>query len=601
MALSESTLRYARGRGKNYILNDTKGLALRVKARGAKLWHVRFSWGGKQCRMSLGAYPALGLKDARDLRDEAQALLAKGIDPRAHRRQQRAAARVAGANTFEAVFRSWRDFKALGLEAGRQSTLSQINRIFPKDVLPWVGTLSIFQVTRTELVQVLRRVEHRGALSTAEKIRTWLDQLFLYAMVEVNLEANPAGELDMVALPQPAARHNPYLTMGEMPLFLGTLRRYGGDINTLLGIRLLLLTGVRTIELRSATPEQFKLDVGLWIIPCGIVKQLKVRQRKERKEIPPYIVPLSRQAIVIVQYLLAAMQPAQRYLLPHRSDPLKRISENTLNGGLHRMGYQDQLTGHGIRATLSTALNELGYEEKWVEAQISHADSDPYNHAKWVEERRRMMQDWADRMDHWESQGLEEAPSAPVSEFLQKRLPRLFLQSDDGSIQSESDTLNTHTRDVPNSPGTRPVTPAPMMIVSRSDQRPQPVMTDIQRERAQMLATFEAPHNLPLPVFAKLTGKSRHQINREIQGGRLLSLNLGNRGQRIPDWQLDPVRQQLIHTVLERAKGVDRWTLYRTLSEPMDRWQGRVPVEAVTLQNLQEAAGAVFSALGVNG
>jgi hypothetical protein len=138
------------------------------------------------------------------------------------------------------------------------------------------------------------------------------------------------------------------------------------------------------------------------------------------------------------------------------------------------------------------------------------------------------------------------------------------------------------------------------MIVARTDQRPQPVVTDIQRERAQMLATFEAPHNLPLPVFAKLTGKSRHQINREIQSGRLLSLNLGNRGQRIPDWQLDPVRQQLIHTVLERADGVDRWTLYRTLTEPMDRLQGRAPVEAVTLHNLQEAAGAVFSALGVN-
>jgi hypothetical protein len=167
-------------------------------------------------------------------------------------------------------------------------------------------------------------------------------------------------------------------------------------------------------------------------------------------------------------------------------------------------------------------LNELGYEEKWVEAQISHADSDPYNHAKWVEERRRMMQDWADRIDQWESQGQVEAPAVSVSEFLQKRVPRLFRQSDDSPIQSEADTLNTDTRDVTNGPGTRPVTPAPMMIVSRSDQRPQPVQTDIQRERAQMLATFEAPHNLPLSVFAKLAGKSRHQINREIQGRRLL-------------------------------------------------------------------------------
>jgi hypothetical protein len=115
-----------------------------------------------------------------------------------------------------------------------------------------------------------------------------------------------------------------------------------------------------------------------------------------------------------------------------------------------------------------------------------------------------------------------------------------------------------------------------------------------------MLAMFEAPHNLPLPVFAKLAGKSRHQINREIQGRHLLSLSTGNRGQHIPDWQLAPVRQQLIHTILQRAEGVDAWTLYCALSEPLDGLEGRLPVEAVTVRNLPEAASAVFSALGLN-
>ena len=114
-----------------------------------------------------------------------------------------------------------------------------------------------------------------------------------------------------------------------------------------------------------------------------------------------------------------------------------------------------------------------------------------------------------------------------------------------------------------------------MMIISRSDQRPQPVLTDIQRERARMLATFEAPHNLPLPVLARLAGKSRHQINRDIQGRRLLLLSMGNRGQRIPDWQLDPVRQQFVCTVFQRAEEIDSWTPYRTLSEPMDELPGR--------------------------
>jgi integrase len=213
-------------------------------------------------------------------------LVAQGTDPRAHHREQRQAAVMAVENWFASVFQRWRDYKALSLEKNGKARCRRLTGFFPRMCCRGLGPYR-FQVTRTELVQVLRRVERRGALSTAEKLRTWFNQLFRYAMVEVNLETNPAGELDMVALPQPPVSHNPYLTMGEMPPFLGKLRRYGGDINTRLGIRLLLLTGVRTIELRSATPEQFKLGVGLWIIPCATVKQCKCGNgRNERKSRP---------------------------------------------------------------------------------------------------------------------------------------------------------------------------------------------------------------------------------------------------------------------------------------------------------------------------
>ena len=130
-----------------------------------------------------------------------------------------------------------------------------------------------------------------------------------------------------------------------------------------LGLRLLLLTGVRTGELRLATPDQFDLEKRLWVIPAEVVKQLQLAMRKPSKQIqnvPPYIVPLSVQALEIVRHLLGQVVPAQRYLFAHRSDLSKRISENTLNGALRRMGYADQLTGHGMRATISTALNEIG-------------------------------------------------------------------------------------------------------------------------------------------------------------------------------------------------------------------------------------------------
>ena len=608
MALSDTTVRLARATGTDYTLGDADGLALFVTAQGSKSWHFRFYWGGKQPRISLGIYREISLRDTRTRRDEARNLVAKGIDPRVHRRQERAAAAAATANTFEAVFRLWCDFKARALtrKTGRQSTLSQINRIFAKDVLPYLGKRSIFEVARADLLEVLRKIERRNALTMASKCRTWFNQLFRYAMVEANLATNPAADLDIVAIPPPPVTHNPFLRMNELPAFLRKLRNYcdRGDTTTQLGLRLLLLTGVRTGELRSATPEQFELERGLWIIPPVIVKQLQEGLRLEDKDIPPYIVPLSRQAMAIVQQLLDAKRPAQRYVLSHRSDLTERISENTLNGALKRMGYKEQLTGHGIRATISTALNEIGYNTKWIGAQLSHADphqvSAAYNHAEYVEQRRHMMQDWADRLDQWESQGEQEAVDMSAFEALQINVPQSFPAGSENPVRGDAKTVDTARHEVVFGPDTL-LTPRPTMtIVSRTDQRSQPVLTDIQRERAMMLAIFEAPHNLPLAVFAKLAGKSRPQINREIEGRRLLSLAMGNRGQRIPDWQLDPVRQEFIQSVLRRANGVDGWAIYRALSEPYEVLEGRSPVEAITAYNLREVASAVLGALGLN-
>ncbi|QZN96804.1 tyrosine-type recombinase/integrase [Symbiopectobacterium purcellii] len=404
MALTDAVARQARTTGKAYTLNDSDGLSLFVTANGAKKWHFRFSLQGKQQRISLGSYPEFSLKQARQQRDELRMQLAGGIDPRNYRQQSNTAAQ----STFDAVFRQWRDFKALSLESGRQSTLSQIDRIFAKDVLPSLGGLSIFDVEPSYILAVLRRIERHKAFTTAEKVRTWLNQLFRYAKVEKGVHYNPASDLDIVAAPRPPVTHNPFLRMDELPAFLCTLRDYGGQETTKQGLRLLLLTGVRTGELRLAEPDQFDLKRGLWIIPPASVKQLQVRMRREGNSVPAYVVPLPRQAIDIVKALLTLQKrrPAQRYLLPNCNNLQKRISENTLNSALKRMGYADRLTGHGIRATISTALNELGYPKEWIEVQLSHADPNKiraaYNHASYVEQRRMMMQEWADRLDRWE-------------------------------------------------------------------------------------------------------------------------------------------------------------------------------------------------------
>ncbi|WP_436197744.1 tyrosine-type recombinase/integrase [Pectobacterium brasiliense] len=288
-------------------------------------------------------------------------MLAKGINPKLDRKHKQQFVRLADEHTFKAFFLQWVEHRRLELKEGRNSTLSQILRIFECDVLPSLSKLSIYDVRRADLLNILSKIEQREAFTTTEKVRYWLNQLFRFAQVKVErLESNPASDLDVVAVPAPPVVHNPFLRLPELPELLKKVRGYRGAITTQLGIRLLLLTGVRTGELRLATPEQ----LGLWIIPPEVVKQLQTDMRKKGKrpqDIPSYIVPLSIQAIEIVRYLLEEVRPAQRYLFSHRSDLKKRISENTLNGALKRMGYQDLLTGHGIRGTISTALNEVGY------------------------------------------------------------------------------------------------------------------------------------------------------------------------------------------------------------------------------------------------
>lgn len=224
MALSDLAVRQAKATGKAYTLPDLDGLSLAVTAAGGRTWHFRYYWAGKQKRMSLGTYPEVTLREARSLRDEARALLAKGINPRVHRKQKRTAVRLADENTFDAVYRKWLKHRGLSLKEGRQTTLSILPRIFDKDVLPTLGKRSVYEIKRPDLLEVIAKIEKRRALSVAEKVRTWFNQLFRYALVIVpGLEQNPASDLDVVALPLPPVNHNPFLRMAELPKLLQRL------------------------------------------------------------------------------------------------------------------------------------------------------------------------------------------------------------------------------------------------------------------------------------------------------------------------------------------------------------------------------------------
>ncbi len=601
MTLSDLTVRQAKAAEKTYSIPDTDGLGLVVAPTGGKSWHLRYYWLGKQKRISLGNYPEIGLREARTLRDEARALLAKGINPHTDRKQKRHAVKLAADYTFKAVFDAWVEHRHKEIREGRNSTLSQILRIFNKDVLPSLKQMSIYDIRRPQLLGVLARIEERKAFTTAEKVRTWLGQLFRYALVIVEgLEANPASDLDVVAEPKPPVNHNPYLHLPELPEFLHKLRLYNPrGWQTQLGIRLLFLTGVRTGELRLATPDQFDLDRGLWIIPPQIVKQLQDEMRKAGKrpqDVPPYIVPLSVQAIEIVRYLLGVMKPAQVHLLTHRSELKKRISENTLNAALKRMGYEDQLTGHGIRGTISTALNEIGYPKIWVDAQLSHSDpnkvSSAYNHAKYVEPRRRMMQDWADRLDLLE-QGQVEAASAHLTIHIEG-VPAVAGEDNPDAIVAASSAapvppvVASPIVVTPNDAGItfQRLSQVPPPPTHAPAPAPAPEVSAIQREREEMLAIYESPSSLPVPLFGKLAGKSKDQINRELKAGKLLSISLGNRGQRVPDWQLVPLKHKLAQVLMNQCPHADSWDLYRMLTQPSQDLGDRAAIDVVTPANL---------------
>lgn len=397
MHLTDTAARQAKPKEKAYTLKDSDGLFLHVAANGTKSWHFRFSWHGKQARISLGTYPEIGLRDARERRDEARSLVAKGIDPRTERQQAKAEAAVHQQNTFEAVANRWHEFKLPRWSAARKGAAVQARFYLDKDLIPELGKTPIAQVKRGDVLAAMRRVERRGALNSARKCRSWLNEIFRYGMAEGLLDVNPASDLDIVAQPEPPVQHNPYLRRHELKDFLTKLQDFNCAEYVRSAIKLLLLTGVRTIELRSATIDQFDFEDGMWSVPAGVVKQLQKRVRTQSGEIPPYLVPLSRQAVEEAKRV-HQLTGHYRLLIAGRNDPRKPISDGTVNSAVSRMGYKGKLTGHGIRATISTALNEMGYNEKWIDAQLSHI-GDSYNHAEFVEQRRGMMQDWADYLD----------------------------------------------------------------------------------------------------------------------------------------------------------------------------------------------------------
>ncbi len=387
VSLSDARVRNAKPKQKPYKIADGEGLFLLVTPSGSKYWRLKYFFAGKEKLLALGVYPEITLADARERRAQARKVLAAGSDPGETRKEAKRVATLKDAHAFEVIAREW--FEKRKHEWASSSANTMLARL-EQHMLPKLGQRPIASITAPEVLAMLRVVEDRGNLETARRVMQMSGQIFMYAIATGRAERNPVPDL-RGALKTPVVKHHSFLQASEVPLYLRKLENYDGSLLTKLALRLLLLTFVRTTELRAAQWAEIDWDKAEWRIPA---ERMKMREL--------HIVPLSRQAIAVLREL-EKHSGKRQHMFPNQHKPAAFMSENTMLYALYRMGYHSRTTGHGFRSTASTILNEHGFRADVIERQLAHSERDSvraaYNHAQYLPERRKMMQWWADYLD----------------------------------------------------------------------------------------------------------------------------------------------------------------------------------------------------------
>lgn len=396
--LTALAARKAEPREKPYKLAAGGGLYLEVMPTGAKYWRWKYRYGSKEKRIALGVFPEISLALAGELRDEARAQLRNGVDPAAQRKLDKLANHLSAENTFAAIAREWLDTKAG--EWVPEHT-AKIRAWLENHVFPGIGDKPVAELEAPEVLSMLRRLVKRGTLNTAGRVRETVSAIFRYAVATGRAKRDPAADL-RDALPRADARNFAAVTEpDDVAELLRVIDGYQGHPVTLAALRLAPLLFQRPGELRAMAWSEVDLEAAEWRIPAS---RRKVRKAaKENPRTPPHIVPLSTQAVKILRDL-QKLTGNNHLVFPGVRTRHRPMSENTVNAALRRLGYTtEQMTGHGFRHMASTRLNELGWNPDAIERQLSHRDRDSirgtYNLAQYMDERRRMMQAWADYLD----------------------------------------------------------------------------------------------------------------------------------------------------------------------------------------------------------
>ncbi|CAM4371768.1 MULTISPECIES: integrase domain-containing protein [Lelliottia] len=382
--LTNNEILKAKPREKDFTLHDGDGLFLLVKTSGKKLWRFRYQRPNSASRtnLSFGAYPALTLAAARQIRDQHLSLLAQGIDPQQQQEIVSEQRQIELDSVFSTVAANWFQLKSKSVTP---DYAKDIWRSLDKDVFPAIGEIPVQEIKARTIIEALEPIKARGALETVRRLVQRINEIMIYAVNTGLLDANPASGVGM-AFERPKKQNMPTLRPEELPELMRTLVMSNLSVPTRCLIHWQLLTLVRPSEASGTQWEEIDLEKELWRVPA--------ERMKAKRE---HIVPLSAQALEI----LAIMKPisAHRdYVFPSRNDPKQPMNSQTANAALKRIGYGGKLVAHGLRSIASTALNEHGFNSDVIEAALAHSDPNEvrkaYNRSTYLSSRVEMMHWW---------------------------------------------------------------------------------------------------------------------------------------------------------------------------------------------------------------
>ncbi|MEO8748578.1 MAG: integrase arm-type DNA-binding domain-containing protein [Rhodanobacter sp.] len=386
--LTDAELRKTKPQGKPFNLYDSHGLYLTIAPSGGKWWRLKFRFAGRERRMGLGSYPEVTLAEARERTSNARAHLRDSRDPSIERQAERRRTMIAAANTFVAIADEWMKKRAGKLAASSQEKNAWLLELVANSL----GPRPIADIKAPDVLAALRKIEARGRHETARRTKQCIGMVFRYAIATGRAERDPSADLRGALTPPTSKPRAAVTAPADVAGLLRAIEAYVGQPTTHAALRLAPLVFVRPRELRAAEWCEFDLAAAEWRIPA---ERMKMREE--------HIVPLARQAVVILREL-QPLTGGGRYVFPSLRSHQRPMSENTINAALRRMGFdKETMTGHGFRAMASTRLNEMGWNPDVIERQLAHAERNKvravYNRAQYMDERRKMLQQWADYLD----------------------------------------------------------------------------------------------------------------------------------------------------------------------------------------------------------